>query len=238
LNVELDQLERVPFGGPAIGAWTTTRDTGSFGLGSTEPVHAVHARWQALQDALARRGVNRLATAVQVHGADVATHDGGWSGWLRMRNVDGHVTRSGGTALAVTVADCTPLFIAHPAGTVAVLHAGWRGVAAGILARGLAVLLDLGCPAEECEVHLGPSICGRCYEVGPEVIRAVSGRSAPGKSLLDIREVLLEQAQRAGVTAVSVSPWCTRCDNDRFFSHRAGDEGRQLGIIALLPGGG
>jgi copper oxidase (laccase) domain-containing protein len=67
--------------------------------------------------------------------------------------------------------------------------------------------------------------------VGPEVLEAVTGRPAQRKGYLDVRAVLAEQATRAGVRSVSISGWCTRCHNDRFFSHRAGDAGRQLGVI-------
>ena len=214
-------------------AWTTTRGDGSYGLGSQEPVSDVMERWARLQDGLATLRIDRLATAHQVHGAVVERHDASWRGWLRLRGVDGHVTRTPGTALAVTIADCTPVFVAHPGGAVAALHAGWRGTAARILDVGLDALAAMGFPADECVVHLGPSICGPCYEVGPEVLSAVYGMPATGKGQLDVREVLREQAWRRGVNQISSSPACTRCHADRFFSHRGGDPGRQLGVIAL-----
>ena len=214
-------------------AWTTTRADGSFGMGSRESVGDVMDRWACLQDGLAALHIDRLATAHQTHGAIVETHGGGWRGWLRLRGVDGHVTSTPGTALAVTIADCTPVFVAHPGGAVAALHAGWRGTAARILDVGLDALGAMGFPADECVVHLGASICGGCYEVGPEVLRAVRGIPAKGKSHLDVREVLLDQARRRGIGQISVSPACTRCHSDRFFSHRGGDLGRQLGVIAL-----
>ncbi len=214
-------------------AWTTTRSMGSFGLASLEPAGDVIARWDALTTALQSHGVERLASAAQVHGAVVATHANGWRGWLRLRGVDGHATATAGTALAVTVADCTPVFMWHPRGAVAALHAGWRGTAGRILGVGLELLAAQGFPAEECSVHLGPSICGSCYEVGPEVLEAVHGRPTKAKGLLDVRAVLAEQAERHRVASLTVSRSCTRCDNERFFSHRAGDWGRQLGLIAL-----
>jgi polyphenol oxidase len=214
-------------------AWTTTRADGSFGLGSADPVGEVMERWARLQDGLAALRIERLATAHQVHGAVVERHQGGWRGWLRLRGVDGHVTNTPGTALAVTIADCTPVFVAHPRGAVAALHAGWRGTAARILDVGFDALAGMGYPADECVVHLGPSICGACYEVGPEVLSAVYGIPAAGKGQLDVREVLHEQAWRRGVNQISASVACTRCHADRFFSHRGGDPGRQLGVIAL-----
>ncbi len=224
------EVEGLPDG---IRGWTTTRAAGSFGLGSGESVGAVMDRWSALQDALATVGATSLATASQVHEGTVAIHNASWTGWLRQRGVDGHVTTIRGRALAVTVADCTPVFVAHPDGAVAALHAGWRGTAARILDVGLDAMEALGFPAAECAVHLGPAICGACYEVGPEVLSAVTGRAVDHKGLLDVREVLAQQATDRRVHALTVAQACTRCQNDRFYSHRAGDAGRQLGIIVL-----
>jgi YfiH family protein len=230
--------ESMPGMPAGIAAWTTTRLDGSFGLMSDDPVVAVTDRWTRLQEALEEQGVVRLATASQVHGATVATHGGGWHGWLRLRGVDGHISTVPGTALAVTVADCTPVFIAHPGGAIAALHAGWRGTAARILDVGLDALTSLGFPAAECVVHLGPAICGACYEVGPEVLAAVYGPaiSAVGdaKGQLDVRAVLRSQAEARGVAQISSSEGCTRCHPERYFSHRGGDAGRQLGVIALV----
>jgi YfiH family protein len=225
--------EPVPGMPDGVWAWTTTRADGSFGMGGQEPVADVMERWARLQDGLEALRIKRLATAHQVHGSVVEYHAGGWRGWLRLRGVDGHVTTTPGTALAVTIADCTPVFMAHPVGAVAVLHAGWRGTAAHILDVGLDALGALGCPADECVVHLGPAICGDCYEVGPEVLSAVRGAPVSTKGHLDVRGRLWEQAERRGVRQLSLSLACTRCHADRFFSHRGGDQGRQLGVIAL-----
>jgi len=218
-----------------IVAFTTMRRAGSFGFGSLETVASVSDRWSALQDGLNTLGVARLASATQVHGAVVARHDAGWNGWLRMRGVDGHVTNVPGTALAITVADCTPIFIAHPAGAIAALHAGWRGTAARIFDVGLDLLSAMGYPADECVIHLGPAICKSCYEVGPEVLSAVHAKLHTRKGQLDVRAVLTEQANERRVSSITTSTWCTRCDHEHFFSHRAGDDGRQLGVI-VIPG--
>lgn len=218
---------------PGIAGWTTTTANGSFGLGSDEAVGVVMDRWSALQGDLANVGANRLASAHQVHGNSVSVHASGWSGWLRQRGVDGHVTAVRGTALAVTVADCTPVFIAHP-NAVAMLHAGWRGTAAHILKAGRESMLALGALPDECLLHLGPSICAACYEVGPEVMSAVTGLPAQGKGHLDVRAVLAEQAYALGIRHIHISPRCTRCGDSPFYSHRGGDTGRQLGIIAYV----
>jgi YfiH family protein len=215
-------------------AFTTGRAAGSFGTQSDEPVREVMARWFALRTLLG--GVRaRLATSAQVHGADVIVHGGDWNGWLRGDAADGHLSAVRGTAMAVTIADCVPVFVGHPSGAGAVLHSGWRGTAARITEVAIRRLVDLGCAPRDLRIHLGPAIGGRCYEVSADVAARLTGTD-PGRSVpVDLRALIAGHARAAGVGDISVSPLCTRCDNDRFFSHRAGDAGRQLGVLAALP---
>ncbi|MDE3171737.1 MAG: polyphenol oxidase family protein [Gemmatimonadota bacterium] len=217
-------------------AYTTTRAFGSLGTATDQPVRDVMARWRTVTDHLGSLGVARLATAAQVHGAQLLVHQPGWTGWLRGSAADGHVCRAGlRTAAAVTVADCVPIFLAHPSGACALLHSGWRGTAGRIVQAGVDALAALGCPAGELTVHLGPAICGDCYEVGPEVHARLTGRVPPGPAPVDLRALIAEHASARGVDRISVSAACTRCDNGRFFSHRAGDPGRQISLIAPGP---
>ena len=211
-----------------ITAFTTGRAAGTFGLHADEPVSVVMARWAALR---ARLGGARLATAAQVHGNVVLEHEPGWSGWLRGDAADGHLSLRRGTAMAVTIADCVPVFIAHPSGATAVLHSGWRGTAARITERAILHLQAVGLSASDLRVHCGPAICGRCYEVSADVARQLTGRDSGRPITIDLRALIMEQARSLGVRMVTSSTCCTRCDNDRFFSHRAGDLGRQLGVI-------
>jgi YfiH family protein len=213
-----------------IDAFTTTRETGSFGTATDEPVAQVMGRWENLQRLVAQ-SAPRFATARQVHGKRVLTHTTGWSGWLRADAADGHIGPTRGLGLAVTVADCVPVFIAHPSGVVAVLHAGWRGIAGGILAVALRDLRAAGLAAADLVMHLGPAICGDCYEVSPDVYNTLTGRTVERPTTLDLRGLLAEQARRDGVRRIEVSPFCTLCHQGRFFSHRGGDVGRQLGVI-------
>ena len=212
-------------------AFTTKRTFGSFGLHGSEAVADVMGRWSALREFL---GGARLATARQVHGDTVLRHAQGWTGWLRADDADGHLAPSTGTALAVTVADCVPVFIAHPRGATALLHSGWKGTAARIIDRAITLLEAEHCPAAELTVHLGPAICGSCYEVSPEVYARVTGRAVNSPTTVDLRAVIASHARVRGVREITISDCCTRCDNDRFFSHRAGDDGRQLGVL-LAP---
>ncbi|HKP15244.1 MAG TPA: polyphenol oxidase family protein [Gemmatimonadaceae bacterium] len=211
-----------------ITAFTTGREAGSFGTQSDEPVRDVMSRWSALR---ARLGGARLATAAQVHGNTVLEYDTGWTGWLRGEAADGHLALARGLAMAVTVADCVPVFVAHPSGAAAILHSGWRGTAAGITERAIRRFHAIGLAPEDLRVHCGPAVCGRCYEVSAEVAQQLTGRDPGHAVTVDLRELIAGQARALGVRHLSSSAFCTRCDNDRFFSHRAGDAGRQLGVI-------
>jgi YfiH family protein len=228
--VELPRESIPDFDAFEISAFTTTRAAGSFGTHSQEPVREVTARWDHLRSWLCG-AAPRFATASQVHGTRVVEHDGAWEGWLRVPDADGHFALRRGTAMAVTIADCVPIFMAHPEGAVALLHSGWRGTAARIIDRALAAFSRQGSSAADVHVHLGPAICGACYEVSADVASALTGQPVVGPQRIDLRALIAEHAHDAGVTHITTSRWCTRCDNDRFFSHRAGDIGRQLSII-------
>lgn len=209
-------------------AFTTTRAFGSFGMQSGEPVGQVMARWHRLQEAL---GAERFATARQVHGAEVVVHGTGWAGWLRAPAADGHIALRPGTAMAVTIADCVPVFVVHRSGAAAVLHSGWRGTEARIVERAIARFVAEGIPAAELVVATGPAICGACYEVSPDVYGRLTGRSVEAPATVDLRALIAAHARAAGVRRVVTSERCTKCDNAQFYSHRVGDEGRQLGVL-------
>jgi hypothetical protein len=171
-----------------------------------------------------------------VHGSTVLVHATCWEGWLRADDADGHVAIERGTALAVTVADCVPLFMAHPSGATGLLHSGWRGTAGRIVERGIDSFVRRGIPADELKLHLGPAICGDCYEVSGDVYAELTGTNPGRPSRVDLRALIAAHARQAGVRDVSTSAWCTRHDGARFFSHRAGDGGRQLGVMVASAG--
>ncbi|HLV25236.1 MAG TPA: polyphenol oxidase family protein [Gemmatimonadales bacterium] len=227
-------VEAPGFAELGVTAFTTTREAGSFAVASDEPARVVTERWGALQTSLGEAG-RRLASASQVHGSTVLLHVAGWHGMLRSEGADGHVDGEERVAMAVTVADCTPVFMAHANGTTGVLHAGWRGVAAGVAEEGVRMMAQAGAPARELRVHLGPAICGSCYEVGPEVHAALTGETVSVPTPIDVRAVLRDRLLQLGVRDISVSDACTRCNRDRFFSHRGGDTGRQLAVIVRDP---
>lgn len=178
----------------------------------------------------------------QVHGSTVHVHAEPAGGAIVLGDGDGHVTAAAGLLLTVTVADCVPVFIADPgARAVGLLHAGWRGTAEGILEAGIhAMASSFGSVPAALAVHLGPAICGGCYEVGPEVFRSLGERPPPGPRPIDLRRVVRVRAGAAGVRdeSVTVSGECTLCGDGRYFSHRRGDTGRQRAYVGIVPGGG
>lgn len=222
-----DVAELAGFG---IRAFTTTREAGTFSLSGPDPVGEVMSRWTRLQDELSPHA-RRTVIGRQVHGSTVITHRGGWEGLLRTGEADGHLAAERGIILTVSIADCVPIFIAHESGMVALLHSGWRGTVGRIVDSGILAFGRLGIAPDELTVHLGPSICGRCYEVSADVREQLTGQPANREGNVDLRSLIAEHAQELGVTRISVSADCTKCDNDRYFSHRAGDTGRQIAVI-------
>lgn len=227
----MTEIPRIPipdFEEWGITAFTTTRDAGTFSVAGKDPAGEVMSRWTVLQDEL---GAARVATVRQVHGNRVAVHSAGWEGWLRGIEADGQIAVELGTALATTVADCVPVFIAHPSGVIALLHSGWRGTVARITEEAIGILSRNGMPPAELAIHLGPAICGRCYEVSADVRGQLTGEPATRSGNVDLRSLIAAQARSAGVSRVTASHLCTRCDNDKLFSYRAGDAGRQIAVI-------
>ena len=207
-------------------------DFGLFSGGSAP--ESVRESWAELLDAT---GATSVMHGRQVHGADVHVHGDPSRGLCIVGECDGHATSSVGVLLAVTTADCVPVFLVDPhRRTVGVLHAGWRGTAAGVLEHGLLALgQPTGSAPADLLLHLGPAICGDCYEVGPEVFEALQQQPPRGARPIDLRGVLAARALSAGVLSenVTVSQHCTRCTDSGLFSHRGGDLGRHVGYIGL-----
>ena len=185
---------------------------------------------------------DRLAAAVglprdrflygrQVHGARVRRATGPMA---EHAEEDGQATAEPGLAALVFVADCLPIMLAAPGG-VAALHGGWRGLAAGIVAEGVAALRELGVDGE-LTAALGPSARGCCYEVGEEVHAAFAAvpDARAGERNLDLAAVARHALGAAGVATVHDTGLCTMCGgDDLFFSHRrdGGVTGRQAGVV-------
>jgi polyphenol oxidase len=191
-----------------------------------------------------RENRHRLAAAVgvdpelvligrQVHGARVVRHDQPPEPPLYANSTpglpeaDGQATAGPDLAALVFVADCLPVALGGRGG-IAMIHCGWRGLAAGIVERGVAEV-------EAQAAAIGPGIGPCCYEVGDEVLAAFEGlgRDVADGRMLDLRRAASRLLERAGVESVEVSHECTSCQPELFFSHRRDGErtGRQAGIV-------
>ncbi len=178
----------------------------------------------------------RIAMGWQVHGADIREWHGapgGGGGFAapgaELEKVDGHATAARGLGLLVLVADCLPVALIGSA-RAAMLHCGWRPLAAGIVEKALA---DFDEPPAAA---IGPGIGRCCYEVGEEVLAEFDSLEgvADGR-MLDLRMVVRRKLEAAGVTAIEDVEVCTSCRADLFFSHRRdkGVTGRQGGVAWL-----
>jgi len=172
----------------------------------------------------------RIVNGHQVHGAELAFRD---VATTDTPEADGQVMRVAGPIGLVYTADCLPIAVAGPGG-VAMLHCGWRGLAAGIVARGTESV-------SATHAAIGPGIGACCYEVGDDVLDAFAGLGdgvATGR-MLDLSEVARRLLAQAGVENVDSAGLCTHCEPDLFFSHRRdGGPGRQGGLAWIETGGG
>lgn len=219
-------------------AGVTGRGASGFDLGlwTGEPVGAVSGRWR--QFLRAEPGFTGAVLAHQVHGTVVLRHPTVAPGWTIRGGADGHATSQAGLLLLVTVADCVPVYLVDPVGrAVALLHAGWRGVAGGVLEQGVTALIEVaGSSPAKLVMHCGVAISGGCYEVGNEVAVACGEPAAPGgKQGLDLRGLLADQASRLGLGQVTVSGLCTATRSEAFYSHRrsGGRDGRQVAYLGI-----
>jgi YfiH family protein len=201
----------------------------NLGLGTDDVLSRVQANQERLERVL-RRPVARCA---QVHGAEVVTVE---APAQRPPQADGQITTVPGLAPMVLTADCLPIVVSAP-GALAVLHAGWRGVAGGIIEVGVRALREAGARGP-VSAAIGPGVGGCCYEVGPEVHAAFAdyGAEVRDGARLDLKAIAARALARAGVSETHDAGLCTMCsDPSLFFSHRRdhGVTGRQAGLAWL-----
>jgi polyphenol oxidase len=183
-----------------------------------------------------------LAFMRQVHGRDIAVV-GPVPG--EPPEADGLVTRAPGVALVVLVADCVPILLAAPGSDGVVLgaaHAGRKGVQAGVVPATVQAMRRLGAQVDELVAHVGPAVCGRCYEVPPalqdEIValapqaHATTRSGTPG---LDLPRAVLNQLTAAGVRHPAHDETCT-LETPSLYSHRRdGVTGRFAGVVWTSP---
>lgn len=174
----------------------------------------------------------------QVHGTEVVVHDGRSD----VPRADAAMTRGRGRVCTVMTADCLPVVLADRDGSrVAVVHAGWRGLAQGVIE---ATVRALHCPPAELLAWLGPAIGQQAFEVGIEVRGAFVARSAQlagcfaenerGRFQADLYGLATALLAEAGVPAVHGGGWCTASDPQRFFSFRRDGTTGRMATLAWL----
>jgi YfiH family protein len=181
--------------------------------------------------------VGSLRFVHQVHGAQVRRITAGAAEPAQRPRVDGQATDVPGVAPASLVADCLPIAVAG-AGAVAMLHAGWRGLAGGVVATGVQAVRELGAEGA-LSAAIGPGAGPCCYQVGAEVHAAFEQLPSAvhrGENL-DLKAIARHQLERAGVAVIDDIDLCTICSEPALlFSHRRdhGVTGRQAGVAWLI----
>ena len=244
------ELVRVPVDGPADAAFTTRVGGVSSGayrscnlaVGTGDRNGDVAENRRRVSAALGLR-LDRVSMGTQVHGVRIREVRGASD--PRFDDVvaerpegDGLLTRDADRALLVVVADCVPVLLwRRDRPGVSALHCGWRGVAGGLVASGVAALGD---PAAT-GMAIGPGIGPCCFEVGPEVRDRFArdfGEEVVHGRTLDLVGAIRRDASRAGVaeSAIWTLAACTKCDGERWFSYRrdGAHTGRQAGIIRAV----
>lgn len=224
-----------------VKAWTTTRQGGvsqgpwrSLNLGDAcgDDAHAVAENRRRLAESLPA-GPLWLR---QVHGARVIAHPGSL---VEPPEADAVVSSRPGEVCAVLTADCLPVLFADPDGEqVAAAHAGWRGLAAGVLEN---TVRAMSAAPDRIAAWLGPAICQDHYEVGSEVRTAFVEQDADAAAtfhphrdrwLASLEMLARLKLKRVGLTQVSSAGLCTACEPQRFYSHRRdGAAGRMATVI-------
>lgn len=238
---------------PGVGALMTTRNGGVSGA----PFDTMNLRREVGDDAVAVEANRELLAQAcgarpvyldQVHGARVLRL--GAEDYVPAQPADASVTTAPGIACAVQVADCLPvLFAASGARAVGAAHAGWRGLAGGVLEATLAELCRAAdCAPSEVDAWLGACIGPDRFEVGADVLKAFHAKadasrpdhfrpSGPGKWLANLPQLARDRLQAAGVARICGGSWCTFDDASRFFSYRRNRlTGRMVAAVWIEPG--
>jgi len=227
-------------------AVATTR-SGGVSSGAYATMNLARGRDEVDAVAENRRRFERFLPArpvplAQVHGAAVATLE-------RTTTVspiaDAAVTRELGVVCSVLTADCLPVLLVDRMGTaVGIAHAGWRGLAAGVIDATVGAIADFGVERGDLIAWLGPAIGPRAFEVGADVHHAFCdadpgaaaffGTGRPGKWHADLYGLARRRLARAGVSHITGGGFCTYSDTARFFSYRRErDSGRMATAIWL-----
>jgi YfiH family protein len=238
------------FPGRAGGQSQPPFDTCNLGLRVGDDLRTALANRRRVATVLGLAGLPWV-TIRQVHGSTVVRVEraelagGPPEAKPPLAEADALVTGDEGVVLVVLVADCVPVLLADPERRVAAaVHAGWRGLAAGVVEAAVAALAAAGGRPGAAPARGGPAAGACCYEVGEDVRERVAERypaaaatTRAGRPSLDLAAGVVEALGRAGLAAPRVAGECTIHQPERHFSYRRdGTTGRQAGIVALVPG--
>ena len=230
----------VDLGHGATALFTTRRggvshppyDALNLGRFTDDDPEAIDANRRIVRDLVGRP----IAQGRQVHGTTVERVTAPPDEDADPHDSDGQATALPDVALLVLTADCLAVALATPH-AVALVHAGWRGLADGVVEEGARAVRELGGEGP-LTAAIGPAACGRCYEVGDDVRDAFGlppeGRPAP----IDLKRIAAERLRTAGAAEVHDAGLCTIHDDPRLlFSHRRdhGRTGRQAGVVWRSP---
>ncbi len=190
----------------------------------------------------------KSCTVWQIHSADIVIVDGPARGRRWIALADGMVTNCAETPLFMRFADCTPLLFYDPVQRViGMAHGGWRGTVQGVASNTIRTMVEgFGCNPQDIQVGIGPAIGPDVYQVGEEVVQAVTDyfgttetlirrSTTDGTAYLNLWAANRLDLERAGVTQIDVAGICTASHTDEFFSHRAekGRTGRFGAVLSL-----
>jgi polyphenol oxidase len=223
------QPVELPGGGRAL--FTTRTEGNMSSVGGEGAEHAARARERVRE----RLGVRCLVRGYQEHGTlvrRVYAAPAREPALAELGRADGQATALADVGTMVLAADCLPVALGCD-GAVAMVHAGWRGLAAGVLEQGVRALRELAGAEGAIVAIVGPGAGVCCYEVGREVHEAFGGAHRTGTNI-DLRAIAHERLAAAGVGDVRDVDACTICD-ERHFSHRreGARAGRQVGVAWL-----
>ena len=177
---------------------------------------------------------SRVAAVGRAHGGSGVIKDN------ELKKVDGIVTAERAIVLSVIAADCVPVYLAdRESGAIGLLHCGRQAAAGDILHNGVEQMKSLGACPQRIHMHIGPHICGDCYEVGEEIRTELAGELSPDelekvfsvrreRLYLDLSRVIRLKAAAEGITSDRITePAACTCCGSGLYSYRRGDRGRQ-----------
>ncbi|SHO80649.1 COG1496: Uncharacterized conserved protein [hydrothermal vent metagenome] len=207
---------------------------------------ALHTNQEAIKIIQNRENLNlpsglKFIVANQTHSDNVIiiknNQSQGWNDEISaIKDCDSLITNLPNIALTILTADCVPILIYdRDKKVISAVHSGWRGTKKRILKKTISkMIMNFNSNIEDIEVFIAPSIRGCCYEVNWEVAKEFNKYiKIEDKYMLDLAKINHSELIEMGIKNIKISPYCTSCDNDKFFSYRKekGCNGRFMSII-------